>query len=152
MATVVGSLCSDVGDQRLERDGSHGLGPVADLPDELLCPRQREMDRATRGSFEAVSDLRDGHAGGMTDEDMDVIGGVSGGHELAVERTSLSFEQGGEPDIEALLEQRGSLAGGPDEVDDEDGRGMGMPRDERKERTHRCPFGTFGGMLRGRWK
>lgn len=152
MVTVVGSLSSDVGDERLERDGSDGLGPVADLPDEPLRLGPRAMERATRGSFEAMSDLRDGDAGRMTDEDMDVVSGVSGGHELAVERTGLSFEESGEPGIEALLEPRGSLAGGPDKVDDEDGGGVGMPRDERKERTHRCPFDTFGAMLRGRWK
>jgi hypothetical protein len=39
MVTVVCSLSSDVGDERLEGDGSNGLGPVADLPDEALGPR-----------------------------------------------------------------------------------------------------------------
>jgi hypothetical protein len=152
MIAVVGSLSSDVGDEWLERHGRDGLGPVADLPDEPLRLGACEMERATRGSLEAVSDLRDGDAGRMTDEDMDVVSGVSGGHELAVERAGLSFEEGGKPGVEARLEPRDSLAGGPDEVDDEDGRGMGMPGDERKERTHPWTFDTFGAMLRGRWK
>jgi hypothetical protein len=56
---VMRSLSLDVGDKRLEGDGSDGLGPVADLPDEPLRLGQREMESATRGSLQAVSDLRD---------------------------------------------------------------------------------------------
>jgi hypothetical protein len=80
------SLSLDVSDKRLEGDGSDGLGPVADLPDEPLRLGQRGMESATRGSFQAVSDLRDRDARWMTDQDMDVVGGVSGIQEPAVER------------------------------------------------------------------
>jgi hypothetical protein len=68
------SLSLDVGDKRLEVDGSDGLGPVADLPDEPLRLGQREMESATRGSLQPVSDLRDRDARWMTDQDMDVVG------------------------------------------------------------------------------
>lgn len=130
------SLSLDVSDERLEGDGSDGLGPVADLPDESLRLGQREMESATRGSLQAVSDLRDRDARWMTDQDMDVVGGVSGSQEPAVERARLSLEQSGQPGVEARLERRRAVARGPHKVDDEEGRGVGVPRDEREERTH----------------
>lgn len=110
------------------------------------------MESATRGSLEAVGDLRDGDARRMTDEDMDMVGRVADSHELAVERAGFSFEQSGEPSVEARLEPWHALTRRPDEVDHEDGRGVGMPRDERNERIHRCPVGHIRrGVARG-WK
>ena len=107
------------------------------------------MERATRGSLEAVSDLRDRDARRITDQDVDVIGRVASSDEPTVERARLPLEHCGEPRIEARLEPRDTLARGPDQVDDQDRRGVGMPWDERKERIHRCPFGHIRGDVAG---
>lgn len=143
------SLSSDVGDEVLEGGWRDGLGPVADLPDESLRLGQGEMERATGGSLEAVGDLCDRDTRRMTDNDVDVVVGIAGRDEQAVERSGLSFEQSGEPDVQAWVEPRRAVARRPDQVDDEDGGGVSMPGDERNGRLHRCPVDQPGVLLRG---
>lgn len=50
------------------------------------------MKRATGGTLEPMSDLRDGDAWRMAHEDVDMIVGVASGHKLAVERARFSLE------------------------------------------------------------
>jgi transposase len=151
------SLATDVGIEGIERRRTDGLGPVADLPDAPLGLGQRDVERATRRSLQAMRDLRDRDARRMTDNDVDVVVGIAGCEEHAVERSGFAFEQRGKPRIQPWLEPRCAVACRPDHVDDEDGRGMGMPRDEGDERTHRHAIGQRGVLLRGhgnncRWR
>ncbi|MDB4938455.1 MAG: hypothetical protein JWP87_5427 [Labilithrix sp.] len=67
------ALVRDVLDQRIEVGGADGFGPVADLPAPIPEMRVLAVECVTRGSFEAVGDVRYRHARRMTHQNMHVI-------------------------------------------------------------------------------
>jgi hypothetical protein len=115
----MGALVADVAEQRRQVTMREGFGPIAGLPESLGTVLQ--ADGAARSALQVMRQARDRHARCEADGDVDVIGRVAGGEQLAVDGARLPLQEGSEPGVDARREQRSPMARCPDEVD-EDGR------------------------------
>ena len=136
MLGMVGALVPDVTDDRIESTRRDGLGPIADLPHELIGAWELAVQSAARRALEALRELGHGDARRMAYEDMDVIGSHPDGEHGAVEMSGLALEHVGEPAVEAWFEPRCPTPRRPDEVDEEDGHGVRVPRERGAEGFH----------------
>jgi len=100
----------------------------------MWCPA---VEGSTGRSLQELSEARHGDSRRVSEQDVDVVIGVSGSEKAGVSAACLAFEECGEPPVHARVQPVGALPCGPDEMDHEHAGGMTGAQGQGVEGTHK---------------